>query len=372
MSNRKNEIFEFWITVFGFGPSQGRVKKGEAPRVVSTKYRLDSAVLTSGLDKILSEHKTLKESIIKLDEKVSGKYQMMGIEAINKKTIKCDVKDKAGTKKVSYDVYHVAFGCIFRDKEELKKIEIEKYVPQSITLEDKEYQYITLHASFIPLATESILVAENKCHNGPMAFVMQSKIAKFLKYKDYGLDDQKTLKEKTRFGIKQKIKEEFLAILEKQQKKMTEFSFTMGRPNVVELKNMTAEKLKENQNSTFDLVGDVLTYFADKDIAKKEFEKNPFKRLKITISLDDSYETKALNQLKSNAKNAVKDIVENVYFRESTVKFKNTLEEELESISLRGLGSTKVIDLKPSEYSDSEKMWKAQAKFFKEQKEKSK
>ncbi len=361
MSDRKNELFNYFVTVAGKGPSEAksRAKKTSEADYVRKMYEIEPEKMIEYLDEAIKNHKGLKQSIKKFDEKISTKYQALGIEQYKVES-KTDHYNPSDKNPVTF--YHLRFGFVFREKEEIKKIDTKKYVPQTIELGATEYQYISLHGTFVP--TFKLMILENKCHNGPVTEFFTKELISFLNHDDYNLDTDEELEKATHFKLKPKISKNFVEVLEKQYKKMTEFSFTMGRPNIVEKKTIAEEEVSEMNNEVFDVVGDVLAHLAGDSLSEDEFDKNPFKKIKITVQVDESFEKGKLSIFRKKAKEQVKGMIENVFVRESSVSFGNVQDDEFEKIVMRGLTSVRKIAVEPKNFSDAEKMWADQRDFF--------
>lgn len=361
MSDRKNELFNYFVTVAGKGPSKAKSKSKTAAEAeyVRKMYDIDPTKIVEYFDEAIKNHKGLKQSIKMFDGKISTKYQALGIEQfkIETQTDHYNSSDKTPVK-----FYHIRFGFIFREKEEIKKIDVKKYVPQTIQLGATEYQYISLHGTCIPLY--NLMILENKCHNGPITEFFTKELAGFLKANDYNLDTYEELEKGTHFKLKPKISKNFVEVLDKQYKKMTEFSFTMGRPNVVEKKMIADDDVSQMNNEIFDVVGDVLTHIAGDSLSEEEFDKNPFKRVKITVQVDEGFDKGKLSIFRKKAKEHVKGMIDNVFVRESSVSFGNVDDDEFEKIVMRGLTSVRKISVEPKDFSDAEKMWAEQRDFF--------
>jgi hypothetical protein len=337
MEKRKNEVSRLYLQVKANREKKNR--DGLTPEW-TTVSAVDDYFMA-----FKNNYKTFEKSVFECSD-VSSKYQKIGIEKI------------AASKKGKYNFYHLAFGLIFKNQEEIRKIDVEDFTVNMVKLGSKEFQYITTFAT-IETKTNTI-VLDNRCYNALAQRALNQMVIPYLRAEDFLLSPSE-LPERVNFDISRVLKKDFKKVLSQQFKRVQEVGMTFTKHNAT-VKNDEELEIQSNEQIGGYLQSLIAPLLG---LSKKEiqFDKLPLARVRIELKFDENFEQSQLNNFKKNSAGFIEDIIEDSHLESSFVRYKNDEDEVVRAIK-SGIGVSEPINLDPKHFSDASRMWEKQVQAF--------
>lgn len=341
---RKNEISRISLQVRGRKVST--VKNTD----IQNYYKIELNDLLTLLTKLVSKPPRFENSFVDIPDIASGKYQKIGLSKVLKK------------KEQGIEFIHFQAGYIYREKEELQKIDIDSKAIKKIKLGDKEYRYLTLHFSIIP--SYNAIVIDNRCFNRPTAYFLKYLLMPLMKPSDYMLSSTADLDENFFTKIRYVPAKNFEQLLSTTLSGLKSVGFEIAKPGLMKLAAYEPEELASENKKYMGTMAQILSTFFQINPKDLNIEDIPFKKLRIQFSLDDGYKGSDLAPYKDGVKGFLTDNKNGAYLNETELVYKDSQSGELERALMSGGALFEANSLDVKHLEDETKMWKEQRNTF--------
>jgi hypothetical protein len=334
------EVSSIALTVKG----KGENKKGDE---INKTYLLEN--LDMLIEKAKSNYIDFKTSVKSFDKSFSKRYQSIGIEKI-----KVHQEDNG----IKY--YHLALHYIFREKGNLRLADIKDgFAVRKVETTDGEFLSNYLHLTIVP--SFNTLIVDRRCNSTPTEEYLRQLFIPLIDHTQFGLSHLEELQNNTKVKIRQELVKDYQKRLKESFAHLKNISFTLSKP--LSERSKKKKSLKDSVtalNSVKSIIQNVL----GEDAVTKSLIDSPIKTIQVSVTLDSSYNSKQLKEIRKTAKDNILNYINNDFLTASCLEFKDEKTDQVFKALLRGIGKNHKFDLDAGKLEDDIHIWNIHRQIF--------